>query len=105
MKIRRAIPEIQLGWDSYDAFGSTMAWWFGCAVVLDSAAEDIPSHWEYCGRTVQGSHLDLCEDEEFEGATLGRAIADGLITWDDVRHFGNVLCRYRETLARQGRDY
>jgi hypothetical protein len=99
--IKRKVPEIKVDWDEYDAFGSTMAWWFGCADALSFAGEWIPDEWEYVGQHL----LDLDEDEDFNAVMLTEYVENGDLTWDDVRHFGNVFQRYRENLGRLGRDY
>jgi len=100
MTIRRLFPELAVSWDSYDAFGSTMAWWFGCSIALDAAGELVPDTWQFSS----GAHA-MNREEDFEACTLTDYVEGGWISWDDVRHFGNVLKRYRENLARTGRDY
>lgn len=79
-----------------DPFGTTMHWWFAIAETLhfDHGYETVPAHWEYNPGSATGKEPDNFACEMIVGAEA-----------DDLIAAGNILCRYRQRLGHQGRDY
>ena len=85
-----------------DARGTSMALHFSIANALYAADEAIPSDWQYRHGMSAG---DLDPDEDYDAIALTEIVEAGRLTWDNVRHIGNVLHRYERVLERAGRDY
>lgn len=96
--INRKIDGLVMSWDSSDKFGSAMAWSFGAADALELAGEFIPMDWQY----LPGANGP---SPSFESDMITDAVTDGLVTWEDVRHLGNALLRYRAILETKGETY
>ena len=75
---------------------------FACADALFAADEAIPWDWQYRPGLGAGT---LDPDEDYEAIELTTLVAAGRLTWDNVRHIGNVLHRYERVLERAGRAY
>jgi hypothetical protein len=86
--------DAMLTYDSYDAWGWAMTWWFAVADEMTRRGLDIPATWQY------RPGLDVSRDEDsYEDETLELADDDAL------EHFGNVLARFARILEHQGKDY
>lgn len=103
--INRKIDMLPLSWDNSDKWGSVMSWAFACADALYFAGEMIPSEWQFQPGAMSGE-LDRSENTEHsEAVWITEDVEDGTITWDDVRHLGNALMRYRHILDARGESY
>jgi len=92
--------EFSLTFDSGDAWGSTLEWWFAVAENLYHAGETVPAGWEF--RDGAGHELDL---DSYADATIKGYLDLGTVTADDLLMFGTVLTRYASLLKMAGKDY
>jgi hypothetical protein len=87
--------DAMLTWDSYDAWGWAMTWWFEVADEMTRRGLEVPQEWHY-----KPGLLDFATDaESYEQETLGLADDDAL------EQFGNILARYARILEHQGKSY
>lgn len=94
---------IALDSGSGDPWGDTMAHWFGIADTLEFFGESIPSDWDYRPGAC-GPHPDTIR-QEWPTCEWADILNSGQLTADDLRHAGNVLCRYARRLNAAGLSY
>lgn len=88
--------------DFYDAWGTTMGFFFATADVLyHETAEEIPSRWQFRhGQGCQG-----VDNDSYPDAMILDYLNAGDIEADDLIRFGNVLDRYAGILDAAGKSY
>lgn len=73
---------------------------FGIAETLHAAGERVPASWEF--RPGAGSSAI---GDEWPDSEWFELLEEGTCTADDLRHVGDVLCRYTRLLKLHDRDY
>lgn len=85
----------------HNPYDTAVAWQFRVADALLRNDETVPYHWQYSPGMGDGS----VEDGDYYAETIEEFLVEGLIDFDDLRYFGNVLDRYKEWARLAGKDY
>jgi hypothetical protein len=93
------IETVRDTFDGYDAWGSTMEWWFAIAdVIAGIDASQIPSEWEF-RQSPMGADIESYAYQEIVATMCSGA------TLEDLLAAGNILFRYAAQLKLEGMDY
>ena len=96
--------EFATGFDSGDAWGSTLEWWFAAAETLYHHGVKLPDEWQYHDSPV---HTDdnYGADDDYATSIVTDLLNSAAVTQDDLLTFGHVLDRYANVLKDEGKDY
>lgn len=84
-----------------DEWGNVMSWFFAVAHVLHHAGEAVPASWNYRHYL----YCDGLDTNQYEEAELFHALANGIVTHDDLFEFGDFLDREDERLKANNEAY
>lgn len=97
------IEEYRIARDSYDPWGSALAWHFAVADYLTDMGVATPAEWEY-QQSLFGS-----DTEAYEYVAINEIFTDSRTSpvdrVDILTNAGNVLGRYSNLCRKAGLDY
>lgn len=96
------------GFDPYDAWASTMGWWFALADIHVDLDIPVPAEWEF-RQAAGGSDDDTYEYQDIMAlldpeAYVHQALTRGQLR-EHVEHAGRVIHRYAMQLELAGERY